>query len=153
MRECLAEEAVRYPIHLSSTLAAQLFLVRSNVLEESKAGVNVRSPRRRIKSTSRLLLATSSQVLLTCRLMADMVNCLASTLRIVVRLRVPLPSLHLRGRLPRTSGLSPRYSWLRSHHDLSYVRNWGTVAFGSLRASFSAHISNTCYLSHADARR
>ena len=53
MRECVAEEAVRYPIHPSSTLAAQLFLVRSDVLEESKAGVNVRSPRRRIKSTNR----------------------------------------------------------------------------------------------------
>ena len=64
MHERMAEEAVRYPIHPSSTLAAQLFLVRSDVLEESKAGVNVRSPRRRIKSTSSLLLATSSRKLL-----------------------------------------------------------------------------------------
>ena len=63
--------------------------------------------------------------------MADMLGCLAMTLRITV---CPEP----RG---SRSHITARHSWLRSHHSLARIRNWGILTFGFFRARTPATCS------------
>ena len=77
-----AQELLFFPIEVQTVSFSGLFSLRSCTPQYFLVLT--------LSSTSCL-----NRVLLTCRRMADMVNCLASTLRIAVRLRVPPPSLHL----------------------------------------------------------